>query len=455
MIKQTALFAIIIILTMALVVSAQTLTASPSKNVYQPNEQLVISGKATPGGLVTIIIYNTNSSMVAVDQVKADYNGLFESTPLRFPPQPTPTLPYGDYLIIVKDVVSGEEVSIKVVFARAAIVIKGVVVGYDGGPLANATVTLITPSNATRVSVTKSDGSFMFEESELGTYTILAKAPGYDEERINISIDYAPTTASIVVSMNKPRIWIENYVLMVDNKPFAGYAREGEELKASLQVYFAGQLIVNALVTGKISCTSGDEANLTFIYDRSLGAYTASYKVPSIGQDRTCKLTVEASYGSYRQSVETGFNVFVSTMDLQERIMMLDEKVRQLEASLNKTAVDISSIEKTIAEMQKIIATLNNTQLGLDLRAINETLNTLRKSLSEYATRDDLSNVQAQLSAQISHLQEQVTLLQQAVLTITQKQQGNALPILSLGISIVAVIIALLSILYIYRKIAV
>jgi len=446
---------IFLIALTAIVASAQTFVAYPSKNVYQTNEQLIINGKATPGGVVTVIVYNPNSSMVAVDQVKADYNGYFESSPLRFPSQPTSMLPFGEYQIIVKDAISNEETTIKVVFAKAAIVIKGVIIGYDGKPIVNATVTLTTPINTTRITVTKSDGSFTFEESELGKYIIVANAPGYDEEKVELLIDYAPTTASVVVSMNYPRIWIENYVLMIDNRPFAGYAREGDELRASLQVYFAGQQVTNALVTGKIACGLGEESTMTFVFDQNLKAYIASYRIPAIGQDRTCRLTVEASYSGFKQSVESSFNVFVSTSDIETKILMLNEKVKQLEEMLNQSTADINAIEKTISDIQKIIATLNYTQLGVDLRAMNETLNMLRKSLSDYATSSDLNSMHAQLSAQISQLQDQVVLLQQAVLTLTQKQQDNTLPMLSIGISIIAVVIALFSIIYIYRKIAV
>lgn len=457
MLRFTCTAAILLILLLASVISHSSgdLNVTTSKTVYLPGEELTISGRGTPGGLITVIVYAPGDRIVSVDQAKCDYEGNFKSTPLRFPTQPGDAFPFGEYKVYVKDALSGEEALAKVTFARAAITITGVVIGYDGKPVANAGVTLVTPSNIIRTSTTSSDGTFSFEESELGLYKIKVAAAGYEEETLEVPVDYAPTSVSISVSLSKPRLSIQGLSINVDGRPFTGSVKEGEEIRVILQVVFAGQLVGNAAVNGSIACTSGERYGLGFEYDERLNAYSASFKIPVLNQDRACNLTVEAYYRGLRQSVETGFSVLVNLADLQSKLLLLEERVTELERSVNQTSVSLRALNETLGEIQAILASLNSAQLAEDVRRLNETVNSLRKSIEDYATKDDISGLQERLAEQISTLQHQVALLQQAMLTLTQSQQSNTLPLISLGLSLFAAIIAALLTVYIYRKIAV
>jgi len=453
--RETALalaLALVLLCGGCSVAAGQTLSAQPSKAVYQPGDVLEVRGASLPGSLIAVAVYNPNGSLVAVDQVKADSSGKFSSSPLRFPQQPTSMLPFGEYRVAVKCSSTGEEVQLRVTFAKSAVTISGVVLSHDGSPLPNATVTLVSPSGAQSVSLTDDRGAFSFESSEAGVYTLRASAFGYDDEALELSVDYLPSVYSVAIYMRSPRLQIEGLSLLVDGKPFVGYAREGETLRVSLQVFYAGRAVDVANVSGYATCSGGGGFQLSFSFDKSLRAYVAQAQVPSINQDRACNLTVEASYGGQRKSAEVPITVLASAYDVAQRLALVEERLRQLEERVGSSPEDIRELKAIVAELQAVLGSINVSALSAEVKSLEETLSKLERQLTDYASRQDLASLKSELSSQIAALSKQLDDLRSQA-----QRQGEAYYLGAAGIALglLALALSLFLVLYIRRKIAI
>jgi len=96
---------------------ALQVTSPSSGQVFYPGDLLVVSGKtAIPQQLVAISVYDPNERLIALDQVTSDSAGSFSLTLFRFPSEPRPNFPEGQYKVIVKEVASGETTTITIRF---------------------------------------------------------------------------------------------------------------------------------------------------------------------------------------------------------------------------------------------------------------------------------------------------------------------------------------------------
>jgi len=96
---------------------ALQVTSPSSGQVFYPGDLLAVSGKTSiPQQLVAISVYDPNERLIALDQVTSDNTGSFSLTLFRFPSEPRPNFPEGQYKIVVKEVASGETATITIMF---------------------------------------------------------------------------------------------------------------------------------------------------------------------------------------------------------------------------------------------------------------------------------------------------------------------------------------------------
>lgn len=100
-VKLFALILLVVALSSLMLENALCLTIKTNKEIYQPNDSLIVFGSTEPGSSITIQVFNPEGSPVAVAQGEADAQGFFEILVMKFPPEPTDRFPQGIYTIKV------------------------------------------------------------------------------------------------------------------------------------------------------------------------------------------------------------------------------------------------------------------------------------------------------------------------------------------------------------------
>ena len=459
--RKTLKYMIIIpaLLTLMLIAgtSASALSAAPSQSVYYPGQQLVVQGSATPNALLSIVVYNPNNQMVALDQAKAGADGSFTDTVLTFPSEPTQTLPYGTYTVNVKDTATNEETSFTVTYEQAEATIQGTVVSEEGAPIAGATITVKLGTVTVAVLATNQSGSFSVDVTNTGTYTIEVSATGYVSKTTQVNVTSLPSTATVQVTLKEETLSVEIESILANGKPMVGVAREGQTLVITAKVYYGGSEVSNATINGYLTSGVRQVAGLPpmefqLSYDSNVGAYIGTIMLPSPGVDRTSTINITASYGDMMSYVERSFITLVNT----------PETVSNVVSQVNSLSNQVGNLSKTITGLQSNIGTLHNNLNSLQntvnslqstVSSLQATVNSLQSQIGNLAAKQDVTNLRnqlTQLQTQLTGLQDQIKTLQTQVSAVSGAR-GIAWGAIAIGI--IAIIIAIAALGYMNKKI--
>lgn len=123
-----ALVALSILLMIALAAptlraQALTVTFPTEGQVFLPGDVLKVEGRtSSPGQMVAIAVYAPYgrwSTTPIIDQTVSDARAIFSKEIFRFPTEPSPDFPEGVYRIVVREVATGQEVTVRVNFTYA------------------------------------------------------------------------------------------------------------------------------------------------------------------------------------------------------------------------------------------------------------------------------------------------------------------------------------------------
>ena len=441
---------------MLALVPVAAITVSTEKDTYYPGEQLVISGLATPNALVSIVIENPNGALVALDQVRVGDDGTYSAAPLSFPSEANNLFPFGTYTITVKDTATGEEATATVQFVSPLATIRGTVIDEAGNPVEGATVTVLMDGATVAVDVTDASGAYEVTVGEVGTYTVRVEKDGFItvEETIDVTNIPGTFTADVVLTTQKLSVVIE--AITRDGKPLFGVAREGETLEVKAKVYYGNTEVSDATVRGYL--TSGPRAAMglppiefELTYDADIGMFVGSVQIPAPGLDRTCMLTVEATYGeeTASQTIEfiTLVNVGQQVADLEGQVTDLESRLGDLEGQTAQLSDQVTSLSGTVGQLTDQINQLTGSlgQLQNNLNSLQTQLNTLQATvqnlqaqLGDLAKKTDVDNVRNEvnlvrddvnnlkntinaLQSQLNQLQNNLNQLQSNVDALNQK----------------------------------
>lgn len=122
-----AVLSILVVLALtAPVLRAQALAiTSPTEGqMFLPGDVLRIEGKtSSPGQMVAIAVYAPYgrwSTTPIIDQTVSDAKASFSKEVFRFPTEPSPDFPEGVWRIVVREVATGQEVTVRINFTYAA-----------------------------------------------------------------------------------------------------------------------------------------------------------------------------------------------------------------------------------------------------------------------------------------------------------------------------------------------
>ncbi len=207
---------LLLLASLAPVVTAQALTVQTDKTVYGPGESVVIFGSAAPGSSVVIKVYDPDGTWIATLQTTAGSTGQYSAT-LKLPS----TVPYGTFRKYGTYTVEASDgirtVSTTFEFRSVAIV-TGVVVDENNEPLAGVKVYI---EGTTYETTTGSDGSFTLS-TDIGPATLVFEKSGYVTVEKELTIQTG-----------------ENNVGTVQMKSFLAYIKELEDQISSLQEQLA------------------------------------------------------------------------------------------------------------------------------------------------------------------------------------------------------------------------
>ncbi|RLG61057.1 hypothetical protein DRN86_00895 [Candidatus Geothermarchaeota archaeon] len=143
------LFALISMLNLSYQANSTSITLTTNKEVYSPDDELIVSGTATPNYYITITVKNPYDEIVWVDLVKAAENGSFSKAILRFPESFTEEFPPGNYTLIATDGYTGEQAEASVIFAETVVTVTTTIT-----TTATSTITLTTSVPGPTITIT-------------------------------------------------------------------------------------------------------------------------------------------------------------------------------------------------------------------------------------------------------------------------------------------------------------
>ncbi len=163
--RSAKIFFLVIVVTVLFTsfAAASPITATPSKDKYNPGETLVVSGIATPNSAVAIQVYNPSATLVGVNQVTIGADGQYSIAVLTWPGTALPNFPFGIYIVRATDSSTAESVDITVEFVQPG--------DQTTTTTTDGTITITTTVTSTRTSTTTSKTTVTSTSTSTSTST--------------------------------------------------------------------------------------------------------------------------------------------------------------------------------------------------------------------------------------------------------------------------------------------
>ncbi|HDI02415.1 MAG TPA: hypothetical protein ENF93_02085, partial [Ignisphaera sp.] len=355
------------------IATAAALEAKTDKARYIPGEEVIVSGKATPGAVVTIRVEGPKG-LVTAKQVKAGSDGSFSVVVMKFPEEPSDIIPYGTYRIVVKDSVTLETVELEIEFVGFGV--KGVVVDEEGKPIANACVEL-TINETVVETKTKTDGSFVIYATKIGTGTLKIAKAGYMSKEVSVTVEIGKVVdvgtivlesmESVIEELSSKLASLEVVVSNI-NKSVVSLSKSLSELEARVGgIEIAFNAINKSLEDIKKSLSDVGTA-ITDIASaiKALGE--------SLGK------TIDEKIGSVMERLSTVESELAKAID--EKASDVGKKVDDVMTKVASVAADVAAVKSDIASVKSDIASVTRSVSEVK-SAVDDVRSTIKEAESK------------------------------------------------------------------------
>lgn len=350
-VKETLAFslAIILLISMPLLASAQALTVSVSKTTYIPGETLVVSGSAPAGSYVGVSIVSPEGKEVDYKQVVAGSDNTYTAS-FKLPS----TLPYGNWVAGTYTVTAylGTTTKSTTFLLSPGARVLGKVVDTKGYPVAGAEVLVVEKGDT---ATTKTDGTFELYTSA-GTYTLKVSKAGY-----------VSTTASVTLTTGDNNVGTITLTSLED---------EIAALKAQVKTLSDKVASLEQQLKSLISNVT------TTLNQLSSDLKTLSGKVDSLSKDLDTVKKALDQLTSNVNSLSTKVN------DISKSLTDLNTKVTNLATQVDSLSKVTSSLQETVNKLSPAVDGLRTdiNSLRTDLNSVKSDVSTLKTSVESVRT---------------------------------------------------------------------